>query len=448
MTNFASKILRLSNFAIPIERDGNCLIFVTKSCNFYKFDKVDFVYLTEFAKDIPEIGKDELDNIQPIVDIGILSTAEEDRLFVEDMEISHNVIMYSPTTMVLTIVPTISCNLRCPYCFEENKPAGTMSVDVADNLLKFIEEHVDTRQMSVTWFGGEPLLGFEVIEYLLPKLYHLKDKKIVGHSIVTNGTLLTKEKFELFKKYPLDSIQITLDGEEETHNSKRFFPNGKGTFNLILDNIEKFAQEFPKTSISVRINVDNKNSEQYHHVADKIAERFKGKNVSTYPGILIANKGCEDEQFFSSKDHVEFQGKLWNKGTGGYGYPSLCSKGCSATSLSSYIVGPSGEIYKCWEHVGNYEKVVGNITSTSYKNYGLFNDFILRGLCFSDLKCRDCSMLPICSGGCPRKRVDNLTEESKSDLCCIYNGNDGKVIEEILYDYYTLSIRNQTSSKI
>ncbi|MCM1152275.1 MAG: radical SAM protein [Muribaculum sp.] len=432
-------MLRLSNFSIPIHRNDDYLIFVTKTCNFYKFDGDDYDYLINFNKRSEEIDTEEMENIQPLIDIGVLSTKEDDSRYVEDMQIAHNVVRYSPSDMGLTIVPTVSCNLRCPYCFEETKPKGIMKTDVADNLIKFIEDHVDTRRLSLTWFGGEPLLGFKVMEYLLPKLHSLKEKKITGHSMVTNGTLLTEEKFDLFKKYPLDSIQITLDGAKPTHDTKRFFPGGKGTYELILGNLDKFTEEFPKTRISIRINVDNHNADQYQNVAAEIIQRFKGKNVSAYPGILVANRGCESEQFFSSDDHAEFQKKLWNEGYNGYGYPSLCSKGCSATTLNSYIIGPRGELYKCWEHVGNGNKVVGDIFTTDYRNHNLFNDFILRGLCFNDPKCRECGLLPVCSGGCPKKRIDNHREGLNHDLCSIYNRKGGRVIEDILYEYFCRS---------
>lgn len=432
--------LRLSKYIIAFSRENNYLIFSCKSCNFYKINKQDFQYLKNFNKPLSELEESEIEAISSLIELGILTTEEQDDNYLSNLEITHDIIRYSPISMGLTLAPTISCNLSCPYCFEQTKPKGIMSLETADKLIDFINNHKDTKNISITWYGGEPLLAFNVIKYLLPKLYSLEDKKIISHSMVTNGTLLTSDKFPLFHKYPLDSIQITLDGKEEVHNTKRFFLNGEGTFSIILNNIEKYCKEFPNTNISIRVNVDNNNSKDYLELAETIKNRFKNKRISVYPGILIANKGCENEQFFTSEDHLKFQKEIWDFNDGGYGYPSLCIKGCTATTINSFVIGPTGEIYKCWEQVGDYNSIVGYISNKSNANNTLFNTYITKGLCFDDPKCQQCSLLPICSGGCPRKRVDNLLGISKNDLCCIYNNNSGKVIEDVLFNYYKKSL--------
>lgn len=312
-----------------------------------------------------------------------------------------------------------------------------MDKNTADLLIEFINSHSQTEYLDLTWFGGEPMVGVDIINYLLHRISTSTHIKMKSHSMITNGTLLTPKNTEIFKSYPLDSIQITLDGKEATHNKKRFFADNTGSFNLIIDNIGYFISAFPETRVSIRINVDNHNSNEFTEVSSFVKSIFKNnKNIFTYPGILRANKGCESEAFFTTDDHLNFFKKLWNQGEIYYGYPTHCSKGCTATRLSSYVIGPKGEIYKCWEHVGNEQQIIGNIKSECIYNESLLNNYILNGHCFDDPHCIECPLIPICSGGCPQKRIENFLRKADHNLCSVYNGNNGEAIKDLLYYYY------------
>lgn len=123
-------------------------------------------------------------------------------------------------------------------------------------------------------------------------------------------------------------------------------------------------------------------------------------------------------------------------------YPSHCSKGCCATSLSSHVIGPSGELYLCWEHVGEPEKIVGYIDGSPGHQTDLYARFKLHGHCFDDPGCMSCGMLPVCSGGCADKRINNLLWGEGHNLCSIYNEKNGKGLEDALYEYFKLQSPN------
>lgn len=426
--------LRLSQFAIPIHKNDIYLIFVSKNCSFFQFDKITYEYILGFNNFVR--NNIDSDFISTLRSESILTTEEEDIEYVETLILNNNIQNYSTHTIGLTILPTIDCNLRCPYCFEESKPHGLMSKKTADKLVEFIESHKCSQSISLSWFGGEPLLGRDIIEYLLPKIYSISNLSIKSHSMITNGTLLNEQVSKIFENYPLDSVQITFDGDKKIHNKRRFYNNGLGTYDDIIKNIEKFAIRFPDTNIALRINLDNKNKHTYLDIFNNLSDHFKGYNVSIYPGFLRANRGCENENFFSTEDHINFYKKIWKSGFYDFGYPQLCAKGCSATKTCSYIIGPNGEIYKCWEHVGYKDKIVGSIYNNELSNQKLFNDFIFRGNCLNDYKCKSCRLLPICSGGCPKRRLENLHENLGHELCTVYYGKNGEAIEDILYEYY------------
>lgn len=317
-----------------------------------------------------------------------------------------------------------------------------MNDETIDNLIKFIKTNARSKKVSITWFGGEPLLGIHVIEKILKKIDKDEGLELIGHSIVTNGTLLNAEAREIFKRYPLDSMQITFDGLQQSHDSKRCFESGEGSFDIILRNCEDFLSDIKDTTISFRVNIDNNNKNEYLSIHNFLLGKFKGYSISVYPALLRANRGCENETFMTSEDHLEFSSSLWRNKVKDM-YPSKCSKGCCATSISSYIVGPGGELYVCWEHVGNSDKIMGSIDGDYGLGMDLYALYKLKGHCFDDPKCMSCGLLPLCNGGCADKRVGNMINGENNNLCSIYNEKDHKGLEDALYEYFLYEDKQQ-----
>lgn len=434
----ANKRFSLSRYAIPFHRDGQYLIFSSKTCNFYKLEKEGYDYVCDF-KDIakePE-DSDEEAMLEDMRSKGLMIYPGEDEDYVERLRFLNNITSFSKSSVALTVTPTLCCNLRCPYCFEENKPAGIMTQEVMDATVEYVKSCSDAKWLDITWFGGEPLLCPDIIESLLDRFSALEDIKLREHTIITNGTLLNKRAVEIFKRYPLSSMQITLDGVRSRHNTKRFYADGKGTFDDILGNLDAFVKECPKTNINIRVNVDNQNRNDFKEIKRLISERFPKNNVSTYPGILRANKGCESEVFFTSKDHLEFLREIKGDAPDNFLFPRLETKGCCAICASAHVVGPRGELYRCWEHVGKPQYEVGNIVDKNMKGERILMQYINHGTPFADEECLKCSLLPICNGGCPFRRISNLELGENNDLCSLYKSDDGKSLEDVLFEYYT-----------
>lgn len=426
----------ISRYVFLFQRNGGNFLFNARTNSFYRLQDDAYNALSEMKEGncVENLPKEFLSALE---DKKIIVTEEQEKSYLDYLRLSYYKSAYNSVCLNLTIVPTVSCNLRCPYCFEQTKPSGMMNDEIVKKLVDFVKKNAISNKYSIIWFGGEPVLGISVIEKILLMLEKEADYKMTSHSIVTNGTLLNSEAIRVFKQFPLDSIQITLDGMKETHDSKRFFESGTGSFDLILRNIDVLLKEMQNTHITFRVNVDNSNKEEYLQIYNILSERYKGYSISVYPGILRANKGCENETFFSSEDHLKFSSMLWQHKMQDM-YPSHCSKGCCATSLSSHVIGPKGEMYICWEHVGIEDKIVGYIDGEKGKftdNYSLYK---LRGHCFDDALCLECGLLPLCSGGCADKRVKNIVAEEENNLCSIYKEKGNKGLEDALYEYYKL----------
>ena len=136
-----------------------------------------------------------------------------------------------------------------------------MTDETEHAITEFVRRHNGLTHLGVTWFGGEPLLGFERIKSLTGKFLDMG----IGYSagMITNGYLITKEIAKSFEALRIYSVQITIDGMRERHDSRRYLKNGAPTFDRIIESLKLLSDHAPKTRVTVRINVDENNHADY-----------------------------------------------------------------------------------------------------------------------------------------------------------------------------------------
>lgn len=319
--------------------------------------------------------------------------------------------IFSNRNLNITIAPTTDCNLCCPYCFEEGNKHKEYIDDITLNAIaKYIISKKD-KKIDLTWFGGEPLLCFDKIVKLNTIL--VSNKVSFETSIITNGTLFTDAKIEQLALLNIQNIQITLDGEKEWHDKKRFFlKNKKGTYNLILSNIEKILN---RTSITLflKINIDKDNIISCKKLVELFNNKFREyidrgtlKISSNYIRNITNFEGCE--KCITEEEYLNFYTKVEHHQLS---IPKLCFP-CPLRAQSHIIFGPDGNIYKCLEFVGNKSKSIGNINTYSISISKLAKQ-ALKDDPFEDSECKKCSILPICGGGCPNNRELNISGGKK-----------------------------------
>jgi len=251
--------------------------------------------------------------------------------------------------------------------------------------------------------AGGPLLNLKVAKYITLKLneWCTHNNITFSVSIVTNGVLLDMRVYEFLKSFNLSSIQVTIDGPAEVHNKRRMFKNGSGTFDVIIDNIAKISRDY---KIGVRINVDKNNLKFIPETLDVLKTVLYNFSVSfghvhssndTFKGY--ANLCIPTDQF--SKIHLKLVKLALSKGVE-IDLNSLLKPnidGCADYHESAFVIDPRGDLYKCWEVVGNSKAKVGSKFDDSF-NYNYF-----KWVNHSPLKvekCRKCEILPLCGGGC------------------------------------------------
>lgn len=165
---------------------------------------------------------------------------------------------FSNRKTTFRILTTTACNARCFYCYENNVKFETMTKKTAVEVIEFIKNNSsEVNKIVLSWFGGEPLINYEIITFIIEKLKkEIPGKEIVSF-ITTNGLLFTKEVIIEAKEWNLKSIQITLDGLKKTYNKrKNYFSNIDG-FTIVLNNIENLLKN--GFGVTIRINYDNDN---------------------------------------------------------------------------------------------------------------------------------------------------------------------------------------------
>ena len=423
----------LSKYSYLFSDGKKYFLFNTETLLFTEISESLYKNLLKTPIDIESISNKSI-----LLQKKVIIKKDEEYNYYFTQKIKYGQKVYTPNTLSLTLMPTTGCNFACPYCFEKNKPNNFMNNDTIEKLISFIKGHDNVQIIDLTWYGGEPLLGFHIIQKILDKLEHEINIPIRNHTMITNGYLLTNEIIEFFSKKKLTRIQITLDGIEETHNQTRKLKgSNQATYKRIVENIGKVIEQWPETEISIRVNIEAANIDDFIIAYKNLIELYGKDRLNINPGLIRRdnNEGTN----FDCGNQLKYQGQLLDiklKDIGVYdrGYPKHIDNGCTANCLNSYIIGPSGEIYKCWNDVGNTSRIIGYIDKEELSNKDLFVKYMSDLSCFEDEKCKDCLFFPICSGGCTWYRYRNKYENGKFDICAIQKDND--MLKKYLLAHY------------
>ena len=356
--------------------------------------------------------EDALDDIKELT--------REGRLFTEDVYESYVGEVKKRKTVVKALCLHIAhdCNLACKYCFaEEGEYHGRralMSYEVGRKALDFLIRNSGSRRnLEVDFFGGEPLMNWQVVKDLVA--YGREQEKIhdkhFRYTVTTNGVLLNDEIQEFINK-EMDNVVLSLDGRKEINDQMRLFRNGKGSYDLIVPKFQKLAESRNQEKYYIRGTFTRNNldfSNDILHFADL---GFKQMSIEPVVGEESDPYAIREEDIPKICEEYDKLAKIMiereKEGKGFHffhfmidleGGPCISKRLSGCGSGTEYLaVTPWGDLYPCHQFVGKEEFLMGNVDEGITKPE-IAEEF--RGCSvYSKEKCKDCFAKFYCSGGC------------------------------------------------
>ena len=365
---------------------------------------------------LPDVTKEEI--LLCIEDVKELQKAG--KLFSEDKfeELAYNFKNNSKVIKALCLHVAHSCNLACSYCFAgQGKYHGKdalMSFETGKRAFDFLIENSGTRRnLEVDFFGGEPLMNFEVVKQLVAYARSIEKEKGKNFrfTLTTNGVLIDDEVIEFANK-EMSNVVLSLDGRKDVHDKFRVDYAGKGSYDKILPKFKKLVesrngQNYYMRGTFTHFNTDFTND--IFHMADLGFKELSMEPVVCSPDSPSA---LTDEDLPVLFEQYEILAKEMirrrKKGDGFTFYhymldlkngPCIYKRISGCGSGTEYMaVTPKGELYPCHQFVGEEEYCLGNIWD-GVKKPEVQDKFRLCNA-YSREECSDCWAKLYCSGGC------------------------------------------------
>lgn len=337
-------------------------------------------------------------------------------------------------TLKIDIGITDKCNFSCLYCFENgNKNTGRFTVEkytyaeLLSEIRNYIICHINSnvKNVQIVWYGGEPSLEYEFICLANRKIIEDSYKHGFHYSniIITNGYSIDTRYVNALENQNLEYVQITLDGLQKTHDSRRNTIPRSNSFETIIENIDILLQS--NIEVVIRVNVDASNQNEIIDLLDYLSFRFN-KAIGQLLFISFGRVfGSE-----TSLTHMEFEivfHDLYLKAVAlGFIEPqfedSEVGAFCGAESMNDdLVVDFKGNIYKCWNDIFDQTLSVGNFyvnnSVTDCERELATEMMYMEELSLDNInagQCLECEFIKYCGGLCPynRKLLQEGTEEN------------------------------------
>ena len=369
--------------------------------------------LAKYGEDITaEDMKDVFEDLDELEENGTLFTVDVYKEGVIDFKKRQTVVK------ALCLHIAHDCNLACRYCFagegEYKGDRSLMSLEVGKKALDFLVANSGNRRnLEVDFFGGEPLMNFDVVKELVAygrELEKTHDKHF-RFTLTTNGVLLRDDVIEFANK-EMDNIVLSIDGRKEVHDHMRPFKNGKGSYDFILDKFKKVAESRNQQKYYVRGTFTHYNLDFVKDVlslADEGFEQISVEPVVAGPEEPYAIREEDIPQICEGYDELAKEMLKRKKEGRGFNFfhymidlsggPCVYKRLSGCGSGTEYLaVTPWGDLYPCHQFVGEEEFCLGNVDD-GIVNTEMRDTFKLCNV-YAKEECRNCFAKFYCSGGC------------------------------------------------
>lgn len=381
------------------------------------------------GKPLCDVSKLDDETYSVLVENGIITENDDDDF------LKYKSIIYTQREckefMHLTIAPTMDCCFKCYYCFEDHKTRYYITDDIIDSIVSYINRQQEVKRLKITWFGGEPLMAAEKIEFFYKQFKFPNNRyQYLDSNIITTGYHIDNAVIQMFKNVGISSVQITLDGMKETHNTIKYL-NGEDVFSKVWANIRLLKETAPEIEVVIRVNLTKRNAEEYQELLKLFISDFhNSQKISISPAFVLNRNNsaiCRQSDLFSHSERSEFILKLASKGINSpfLNYPEPFFNECAIRNKVAISFDPEGYAYKCWEIIGNKQYAIGHLDNSGHIieiNEKILNRQLFGAEPIDDQLCSKCKYLPICNGGCPIQRIQNKFEGAQNNTCTYMKG--------------------------
>lgn len=408
--------MRTSNYNIFINSDRGVLVFnaLTDSYVFVNDDEAKFLKTREFISS----GIFESERIKRFQDAGIL--VKDDFNELAYLKHIYSKEMHESDVFDLTILPTLDCNVRCWYCFENKNVGSRITPSVKGNILLFIQNIIKDRpyikEISIDLFGGEPLLHYE--EDLDDFLHQIKNVveglgKKATFLFITNGLRLTEEVMDRIKDLS-PQFQISIDGYKERHDKIKVLSKHAdiSTYDLVIHNLKNVCK-CDHVHVILRLNYDEQTLKNV------------GKILSDIKDIDRSKISIHFERVWQTKKHIAITNDAlidaWKLFVS-HGFQVTYLKffhtpsSCMSSKQNQVAISYDGKIFKCTGCDFARTEEDGNLMSNGNIAWkGNKAEERIQIQTYNHPECLQCKLLPLCWGPCCQKHL--LKKEKVMETC-------------------------------
>lgn len=337
----------------------------------------------------------------------------------------------------ITVNPTLDCNLRCWYCYENHIKGSCMSHDTIQHIVKFVEKSATSttlKKIQLSFFGGEPLLKYNNVVKPLAELCRgicIKHQKKFMLSLTTNGVCLTPKVINELKTFSAEvSVQVAFDGNRKIHDKIKCFPNGEGCYEMVKRQLINTIQNGFLTTI--RCNYTLSNLDSFYELIDDFQEYWQYPNVRFSFHKVWQEPDSPELHAKRNKLKKKIEDIKIQSNIESYFGDSISP--CYGDFDKNFVFNYNGDVYKCTARDFKPENRIGYLSTTGdiifNENAEKRNKHKLTNQCYQ------CRLLPICTI-CFQQRY-----ESHDSKCPIPAAKENATenIKKYFYDIINLQI--------
>jgi len=341
----------------------------------------------------------------------------------------------------LFFVTNYSCNFACTYCYQDqyDNPGQELTNEVIDAFFSYVKNEFAGRKKYITIFGGEPLLNSPKQKTLITRILDRSVEAKLEVSFVTNGYSL-EDYSKILTKGLIREVQVTLDGTEKAHDSRRFLKGGEGTFNKIVRGIDACLENH--IDINLRMVIDRENIDNLPELAQFAIDKgwTESPNFKTQIGRNYELHHCQStpDMLFDRVSLYEYIYELTKQ------YPHILQFYKPAYSVAKYLsdIGDlpdplfdscpacktewafdyTGQIYSCTATVGKSDESLGSFHPIVTLKNDIIAQWEKRDITMIP-NCKDCSVQLACGGGC-----GSVSKNRTGNIC----STDCRPVKELL----------------